>query len=101
MTSRLENNQKLSKEKSTRAKVSFGRFGRCENNVTLLYDILRVGLGDDFDDDEEMATEELLEEQPIVADSKPFNVKKFRDNLRKSDCIMGESTNSSHILDCR
>lgn len=41
---------------------------------------------------ENAAEEQAVEEEPplTVDSSKPFNMKKFRDSLRKPDCIMGE-----------
>lgn len=38
------------------------------------------------------AEEQIVEDEaPLVVDSsKPFNMKKFRDSLRKPDCIMGK-----------
>lgn len=55
----------------------------------------RNGLGM-FDSDlaaaESVAEHQIVEEEaPLVVDSsKPFNMKKFRDSLRKPDCIMGK-----------
>lgn len=49
-----------------------------------------------FDSDlpaaESVIEDQIVEEEaPLVVDSsKPFNMKKFRDSLRKPDCIMGK-----------
>lgn len=55
--------------------------------------VFELGLHDDAVDDEDdpnAQEEQQVEEEPLVVDDKPFNMKKFRDSLRKSDCIMGK-----------
>lgn len=39
----------------------------------------------------ELSAAENVMEEPllVIDDDKPFNMKKFRDSLRKPDCIMG------------
>lgn len=52
----------------------------------------------DFESLDESGEEENVEqtitddptEQPLEINDKPFNIKKFRANLRKSECVMGK-----------
>lgn len=48
-----------------------------------------LGLADD-ENDYESTQQEVPEEKPLPVDNKPFVVKKFRDALRKKDCITGK-----------
>lgn len=49
-----------------------------------------IGLAnDDNDHDESNKLEEEPTETPLPVDNKPFVLKKFRDALKKKDCITG------------
>lgn len=43
---------------------------------------------------DENETEQIIIEDPVVQpleiDNKPFNIKKFRDNLKKNECLLGK-----------
>lgn len=50
-----------------------------------------LGLADDDSDAEANEVEEQIQkETPLPVSTKPFVVKKFRDALRKADCITGK-----------
>lgn len=52
---------------------------------------MKLGLADDDSDgDEAGKNEEIPEETPLPVCNKPFVVKKFRDALRRADCITGK-----------
>lgn len=48
----------------------------------------KIGLADEHGDIEE-TVEEVHEEKPLAVNTKPFVVRKFRDALRRKDCITG------------
>lgn len=43
----------------------------------------------DENETEQIITEDPVE-QPLEIDNKPFNIKRFRDNLRRSECVLGK-----------
>lgn len=54
------------------------------------HDMEILGLADEQDDVVDKPEEEIHVEKPLAVNKKPFIAKKFRDALRKKDCITGE-----------
>lgn len=61
---------------------------RCSMLLTFSLHLKKTGLADEHGDVEE-AVEEIHVEKPLAVNTKPFVVRKFRDALRRKDCITG------------